>query len=161
MPVPSRPQIFHITHVDNLASIVRDGGLYSDAEMISRHGGVASIGMSRIKQRRLTLPVGCHPGDFVGECVPFYFCPGANYAEFRDSLDQLGELDWAAIRSTDFRSPAIKEGKQAEFLVRGFVPWELVVRIGVHSSAMQERATAAISSAAHQPQVDVLPRWYY
>jgi hypothetical protein len=31
--------------------------------------------MSSIKQRRLALPVHCHPGDRVGEYVPFYFCP--------------------------------------------------------------------------------------
>ena len=31
--------------------------------------------MSNIKERRLTLPVICHDGDFVGDYVPFYFCP--------------------------------------------------------------------------------------
>jgi hypothetical protein len=32
------------------------------------------IGMDSIKQRRLHLPVSCHPGLFVGQSVPFYFC---------------------------------------------------------------------------------------
>lgn len=75
MIVPSSPKLFHITHVDNLQSIVAAGGLHSDAAMIARNAGVATIGMSSIKQRRLALPVRCHPGDHVGECVPFYFCP--------------------------------------------------------------------------------------
>ena len=43
--------------------------------MIARGGPAAPIGMSTIKQRRLTLPVKCHPGDHVGDYVPFYFCP--------------------------------------------------------------------------------------
>lgn len=76
MPVPpAAPKLYHITHVDNLPSIVADGALWSDATLIARGGPAASIGMSSIKQRRLGLPVKCHPGDFVGGYVPFYFCP--------------------------------------------------------------------------------------
>jgi hypothetical protein len=214
MPVPARPKIFHITHVDNLASIVRDGELLSDAALIARAAGVAGIGMSSIKQRRLKLPVRCHPGDHVGDCVPFYFCPrsimlflihcknhpdlsyrggqepivhleydlqevaawasanqrrwaftlsnaGASYAEFRSRLDQLGDIHWDAVTSTDFRSPAVKEGKQAEFLVHGFVPWELVARLGVHSPGVKARASAAISPHHHKPRIEVVPGWYY
>lgn len=34
------------------------------------------IGMSNVKQRRLSeLQLASHPGLFVGQCVPFYFCP--------------------------------------------------------------------------------------
>jgi hypothetical protein len=74
-PPPERPKIYHITHVDNLARIVADGELISDAR-IGAHGGPDSAtGMSTIKQRRLRLPVRCHPGDTVGDYVPFYFCP--------------------------------------------------------------------------------------
>lgn len=72
---PTHPKIYHITHVDNFPSIIGDGGLVSDAEMIARGGPATAIGMSAIKQRRLGLPVGCHPGDCVGDYVPFYFCP--------------------------------------------------------------------------------------
>ena len=74
-PVPARPRIYHITHVDNLPGILRDGGLWSDAALIARGGPAASIGMGSIKQRRLGLPVKCHDGDRVGDYVPFYFCP--------------------------------------------------------------------------------------
>jgi hypothetical protein len=72
---PQRPLIYHITHVDNLPSILTDGGLLSDRLMVDRGGPKATIGMGSIKQRRLTLPVKCHPGDYVGDYVPFYFCP--------------------------------------------------------------------------------------
>ena len=73
MPVPANPKIYHIVHVDNLASIIGDGGLWSDAVMVQRQGGTV-IGMGSIKQRRLQLPVTCHPGTHVGDYVPFYFC---------------------------------------------------------------------------------------
>jgi hypothetical protein len=73
MPVPAHPKIYHIVHVDNLASIVADGCLCSDAVMVQRQGGTV-IGMGSIKQRRLELPVSCHQGLRVGDCVPFYFC---------------------------------------------------------------------------------------
>lgn len=73
--VPARPRLYHITHVDNLPSILADGGLWSDAVLAARGGPAAGIGMGGIKRRRLGLPVKCHPGDLVGDYVPFYFCP--------------------------------------------------------------------------------------
>lgn len=76
MPTPPvQLKIYHITHVDNLSSIIADGCLVSDAIMIARGGPSKAIGMSSIKQRRLRLPVDCHAGDQVGDYVPFYFCP--------------------------------------------------------------------------------------
>ena len=75
MPPPAAPKIYHIVHVDRLASIVADGALWSDAELQRRARPGTTIGMSAIKQRRLTNPVKCRPGLNVGDCVPFYFCP--------------------------------------------------------------------------------------
>jgi hypothetical protein len=72
---PLAPCIYHITHVNNLAAIVANGGLISDAAIVARGGPAATIGMATIKQRRLSLPVTCHSGLKVGDCVPFYFCP--------------------------------------------------------------------------------------
>jgi len=74
MPIPDHPKIYHIVHVDNLASIVRDGALFPDSVMVERAGGTV-IGMGSIKRRRLILPVPCHPRTCVGDYVPFYFCP--------------------------------------------------------------------------------------
>lgn len=72
---PANPKIYHITHVSKLPSIIAAGGLISDAAIIQQGGPPATVGMSKIKQRRLSLPVSCHRGDFVGDYVPFYFCP--------------------------------------------------------------------------------------
>ena len=212
--VPAAPRIYHITHVDNLPRIIKAGGLWSDAEMGSRGGPAATIGMSTIKQRRLTLPVRCHPGDIVGQYVPFYFCPrsvmlyllhrgnhpevsyrggqdpilhlgadlrevvawaegqgirwaftlsnaGANYTEFRSGLGQLGEVDWDAVANGDFRDSSVKEGKQAEFLMHGFFPWDLVRCIGVSHTAMQTKVMGALATAAHCPAVQVRREWYF
>lgn len=74
--VPPAPSVYHITHVNNLAQIVQDGALLSDAVMVTRGGPATTIGMSAIKLRRLKeLRVKCHPEDYVGEYVPFCFCP--------------------------------------------------------------------------------------
>ncbi len=74
MPPPD-PKIYHIVHVDRLASIAADGCLWSDAEVQRQARPGTAIGMSTIKRRCLTNPVKCRPGLNVGECVPFYFCP--------------------------------------------------------------------------------------
>lgn len=71
---PADPKIYHIVHVDRLASIIADGCLWSDAIMAQRQGAGTTIGMGGIKARRLVLSVTCHPGRWVGEYVPFYFC---------------------------------------------------------------------------------------
>ncbi len=213
MPAPPHPKIYHIVHVDNLASIVADGCLWSDAAMAQREGGTV-IGMGSIKQRRLRLPISCHPGLNVGDCVPFYFCSrsimlfvihcanhpelnyrggqqsivhleadlhrvvewaetngrrwafslsnaGARYTQFRGQMDQLDEVDWAAVRTRDFRSPEVKEGKQAEFLIEQCFPWHLVERIGVHSQRIVHRVSEAIPAGAHRPRLEIRREWYY
>ena len=61
--------------MDRLASIISDGGLWCDAKMVQRKETGTTIGMSSIKQRRLTNPLNSHRNLRVGDCVPFYFCP--------------------------------------------------------------------------------------
>ncbi len=75
MTVPAHPKIYHIVHVDRLPHIIAAGYLYSDAYMQTQQGMGTTIGMSNIKERRLTLPLRSRPGLHVGDCVPFYFCP--------------------------------------------------------------------------------------
>ncbi len=74
--VPAQLKLYHIVHVDRLPSIVTDGCLWCDARMsIIRQTGT-TIGMERIKLRRLReLTLASHPDLHVGDCVPFYFCP--------------------------------------------------------------------------------------
>ena len=76
MVLPAQPKIYHICHVDRLASIVASGGLLSDAAILQQALPGTVIGMNTIKQRRLNeLRLTSHPQLHVGHCVPFYFCP--------------------------------------------------------------------------------------
>lgn len=76
MTVPARPKLYHIAHADRLPSIVADQCLWCDREVLRRAPAGTTIGMSSIKQRRLNeLRLSSHPTLFVGDCVPFYFCP--------------------------------------------------------------------------------------
>ena len=49
--------------------------MWCDAEAIKRDLPGTAIGMSSIKQRRLTSLLDSHSNLHVGDCVPFYFCP--------------------------------------------------------------------------------------
>jgi len=211
MPVPNRPKIYHICHVDRLASIVA-GGLLSDAEVNRLAPPGTVIGMNKIKQRRLTeLTLDSHPGLYVGQCVPFYFCPrsvmlflihrrnpeltytggqgsiihleadlydsvawaqangrrwafslsnaGSYYFEDRADLTQLGQIDWAAVATTQWS--ACMERKQAEFLAEHSFPWQLIERIGVCSAALHAQVAHTLPLGGHRPPVSILPGWYY
>lgn len=102
--MPQRQSIYHITHLNNLSSILKAGGLWSDREILKRGGAKVVIGMNTIKSRRLEeLKVGCHPGTFVGDYVPFYFCPRSvmlyvimkrcDELEYKGGQDQIVHLE--------------------------------------------------------------------
>lgn len=71
---PNRVAIYHITPIANLPQILSAGALLSDAALAGTTPHV--IGYNHIKLRRLReYKVGCCGDRFVGEFVPFYFCP--------------------------------------------------------------------------------------
>lgn len=219
MPPPAQPKIYHIVHVDRLASIIGDRRLRSDAVMAARETIGTTIGMNDIKFRRLhRLSLTSYPDLKVGDCVPFYFCPrsvmlyliwqanhpnltyrggqgpivhleadlraavdwagrhnrrwvftlsnaGAYYFEDRCDLDQLDEINWDAVRARRWSgrgiAEALKEGKQAEFLMHRSFPWHLVERVGVCSRAIAQQVADAMRQAAHRPVVEIQSGWYY
>lgn len=92
MPVPAQPKIYHIVHVDRLDSILGSNGLLCDAQIVAQNAAGTTIGMNTIKQRRLTeLTLDSHPDLYVGQCVPFYFCPRSImlYVIHRADSDEL------------------------------------------------------------------------
>jgi hypothetical protein len=72
---PKDPSIFHITHVDNLVGILREGGLWCDSQRIARGLFSTNIGHLHIKNRRLQREVITAAGGKLGDYVPFNFCP--------------------------------------------------------------------------------------
>lgn len=71
-----RKKIYHIVHISKLSVILEDSCLLSDAEVSKRTSVGVAIGMKNIKRRRLEeLTLSMYPDLYVGECVPFYFCP--------------------------------------------------------------------------------------
>jgi len=68
--------IYHITDVSNLQHILEAGCLHSDSNLEMAGVQPTVIGHSNIKLRRLQeITVPCCGNRFVGEFVPFYFCP--------------------------------------------------------------------------------------
>lgn len=66
--------LYHITHADNLANIIRDDRLWCDVQRIARNLANTNIGYSHIKARRMRHPVTVAAGGALGNYVPFNFC---------------------------------------------------------------------------------------
>jgi len=210
---PQNPKIYHIVHVDRLTSIIASQALLCDAVMENHSDIGTTIGLSRIKQRRLTeLKIQSHTDLFVGQCVPFYFCPrsvmlymyhrnnhvdltyhggqgpivhleadlnqvvqwadanhkrwaftssnaGSCYFNDYADLNQLGEINWNVVLAN--RWAGNQEDKQAEFLLEQSFPLQLVERIGVKSQAVYSQVHDILREAAHKPQCEIKPDWYY
>lgn len=67
--------VSHITHIDNLASIINQDCLWSDAKRLELGLFNQNIGYSHIKERRLRRFVSVATGGVIGQYVPFNFCP--------------------------------------------------------------------------------------
>jgi hypothetical protein len=69
--------IFHFTHITNIANIIDDDGLLSDSECARQNRVARRSGNAEIKQRRLAMRVvkGIGMGGVVGDYVPFYYAP--------------------------------------------------------------------------------------
>ncbi len=210
---PVNAKIYHILHLDRLPTILAEGWLWSDSIMMGRHNTGTTIGMNKIKQRRLSeLKFTCYPDLYVGQCVPFYFCPrsimlymmhkgnhielaykggqepiihleanlnmvvkwasknnkrwiftlsnaGSYYFEDRNNLDQLNEINWQAVFALDWQHT--QEEKQAEFLMEECFPFNLINRIGVYSSTVQQQLNQILAGHLHRPSIDVMRDWYY
>lgn len=67
--------IYHITHVQNLQSIIDCGGLGSTNWISANSASCTSIAYETIQDQRATTPVPLGPGGTLHDYVPFYFAP--------------------------------------------------------------------------------------
>lgn len=100
--VPSALKVYHIVHIDKLSPILKTGQFLCDKALSGNINPGTIIGMNKIKSRRmneLTLK-NTHPHLFVGDCVPFYFCPrsvmlfmihkgNSSELDYKDSQSQI------------------------------------------------------------------------
>lgn len=74
MPRPIPTQVFHMTRIERLPSIV-DAGLLPDNEVVRQGLPGVEIGYRHIKDRRAQRIVPCGAGGTLADYVPFYFAP--------------------------------------------------------------------------------------
>jgi ssDNA thymidine ADP-ribosyltransferase, DarT len=99
---PAHPKIYHIVDVDRLES-------GADNSSRSRFAWSSRLGKANGRRWAFTLSNA-----------------GAFYAQFQADLNQLEEVNWPAVATRDFRQAVdVKEGKQAEFLVKDSFPERL------------------------------------
>lgn len=67
--------VYHITHIDNLATITHDGFLFADSVMRQKKSQNVSIAYHDLKERRLNTKIRLprQASNCIGEYVPFYF----------------------------------------------------------------------------------------
>lgn len=90
-----------------------------------------------------------------------------DHAAFYTNPTDLRRIDWALMSSPRWNNipdyPDRKDRRQAEFLVRGFVPWDLVDALVVISPRMKQRVEGLLAQYPAPARRPVLVRrgWYY
>jgi hypothetical protein len=86
------------------------------------------------------------------------------YAEHYNNLDQLSKLDWESIENERWGQQygvAVKEKKQAEFLVFQTLPLNLVKGIVCHNQQVHQIINGMMSEAGVSLPVVCKPNFYY
>lgn len=67
--------IYHITHLQNLRSIIAGGQLFADSGIRAAGLAPTNIAHGHIKDRRARTAIPVPPHGMVADYVPFYLCP--------------------------------------------------------------------------------------
>lgn len=100
--------------------------------------------------------------------IPYVFTDGhgiMNFTEFYNDIRFLDQIDWDVMKSLYWADtnddPDRKRRRQAEFLVFGHLPLELVLGVGVKTHTVKEKVEALLVRQNVFLKVKVLPKWYY
>ncbi|MBL8875401.1 MAG: DUF4433 domain-containing protein [Phycisphaerae bacterium] len=100
--------------------------------------------------------------------LPFVFTNGHAYmagTEYFDTLAEINQVDWALLRSKNFkRDPEHPERfarYQAEALVHHHVPVEALVGIGCYDEQTASSLTEEVANRGLKTPVKAIPGWYF
>lgn len=101
--------------------------------------------------------------------LAFVFSDGhgiAAYTSWYSNMKDLGKVDWKAVYAEQWKDTVedmdLQRRKQAEFLVHGFCPWEVVQEIGVLNESARNRVMNIIAAySSYSVSVCVRSQWYY
>lgn len=84
--------------------------------------------------------------------------------QYRD-LHDLSHVDWVIMRARIWKNEPHdndrKRRRQAEFLVRGPVPWSMITKVAVRNQVMVEKVHEILNSRNQTTLVEARPEWYY
>lgn len=82
------------------------------------------------------------------------------FEDFSDFNLIYNKLNWEAINAELWR--AVKEEKQAEFLIESEIDWSLVDTIGTQNAIAYREVSAIMDGInKHKPELKIIPQWYY
>lgn len=86
-------EIYHITHINNLSSILRSGGLIAKSKQKLQEISYTDIAHQNIQDRRAITRVPCGVGGRLHDYIPFYFAPRSPmlYSIYRGNVESYAE----------------------------------------------------------------------
>lgn len=118
----------HFTHVDNLATIVRDGVL-ADTRLGGNGAALVDVGMPSIKASRRVRRVPTGVGGVVADYVPFYFAPRSpmmssishgRVPQYQDGCDALVYLVTSVENLVEAGMDVVTSDRNAALAVAAF-----------------------------------------
>lgn len=124
-------------------------------------------GIERIPNNNIVILVSSLPE--IRRCgLTFLFTDRHAYlqtAQYFDSLEQLGALDWPALQRRDFRrdieNPDKFDRYQAEALIHNQVPVEALLGVVCHNPTVSEAVERQAQRLQRTLKVIARPRWYF